>query len=89
MKKPAPQKPAKPSAPPAPLVADPPAEGLQAVPPETEVKTRYVFDPADFKCPRCHSATRATSTQGNRQYRQCLNAVCRKRKVVIGAPVKP
>lgn len=48
---------------------------------------RYSF-PTVSKCPRCGGIqTRATSTQGNVQYRKCQAPICRWRYTVIGTKV--
>ena len=52
-------------------------------------RQKFTF-PKQPRCPRCNYAqTRAVSTQGQNQYRRCLNAICRKRFTVIGSPVEP
>ena len=44
----------------------------------------YAF-PSRSRCPRCQASdTRAVSTQGNVQYRQCIRPICRQRYKVIG-----
>ena len=40
------------------------------------------------RCPRCGgTSTRATSTQGRIQYRQCMAPICQKRYTVIGKKI--
>jgi len=70
---------------------DPPAE-VQAETPSPAAKPkqrrrRYGFLTVS-RCPRCGSThTRAYSTQGRVQYRQCLVPICRKRYTVFGTKV--
>ena len=62
----------------------PPSKGEQK--PESEGE-KFSF-PTRVRCPRCRSLqTRATSTQGQIQYRECQMPVCRKRFSVRGEPV--
>lgn len=45
----------------------------------------YEFPAAGKQCPRCQSwDTKAASTQGNVQYRQCQRGICRHRYPVMG-----
>ncbi len=54
---------------------------------EEQRKFRFQKQP---RCPRCNYViTRAVSTQGQNQYRRCLNAICRKRFTVVGVLVQP
>ncbi len=46
--------------------------------------------PKQPRCPRCNYVqTRAVSTQGQNQYRRCLNAICRNRFTVVGSVAEP
>lgn len=48
---------------------------------------RWSF-PTRSKCPRCGGFyTRATSTQGNVQYRKCMIPICQKRYSVLGKKI--
>ena len=48
---------------------------------------KYSF-PSKSRCPRCHgTGTRATSTQGDVQYRECKVAVCRRKYTVRGTVI--
>lgn len=52
-------------------------------------RQKFTF-PKQPRCPRCNYVqTRAVSTQGQNQYRRCLNAICRNRFTVVGVPVQP
>lgn len=47
-------------------------------------KEAYAF-PTKSRCPRCGALdTKATSTQGKIQHRQCQRAICRRRYTVKG-----
>lgn len=50
-------------------------------------KIRYDFS-RHILCPRCGYSTRARSTQGQVQWRQCNCAVCRHSFKAIGQPVQ-
>jgi len=56
-------------------------------PVDLALQTKWSF-PSQSRCPRCRgTSTRATSTQGKVQYRQCQAPICQKRYTVIGTKV--
>ena len=76
---------------PVPALEDPPAPQVKVAavtsPAAPEPKRVFGFL-TKSRCPRCGSTnTRAYSTQGRVQYRQCMVAICRRRYVEYGKRV--
>jgi len=54
---------------------------------EEKAKPQYAF-PSKSRCPRCQTTdTKAYTTKGKYQYRECLRAICRKTYTVEGKEI--